>query len=217
MTNDVDTLSNALQQTLTRVISGVLTFILAVSMMLRINVAMTLIALIIIPLVALITKVFVKRSQDLFDIQQKTVGQLNGAITELYGGFNEIISYNKQEDVEKQFEEVNQKMRNSAFKAQFVSSLISPCVSLVTYLTIGTCAVIGCLQVIQGTITIGQLQAFVRYIWQINDPLSQVSQPFRTGTGQPFPPCAESLPFLLRRKRIRAERQRLQRIKSKAM
>nr|WP_317448557.1 ABC transporter ATP-binding protein [uncultured Sellimonas sp.] len=176
VTNDVDTLSNALQQTLTRVISGVLTFILAVSMMLRINVVMTLIAMIIIPLVALITKVFVKRSQDLFDLQQKTVGQLNGTITELYGGFNEIISYNKQEDVERQFEEVNQKMRNSAFKAQFVSSLISPCVSLVTYLTIGTCAVVGCLQVIQGTITIGQLQAFVRYIWQINDPLSQVSQ-----------------------------------------
>ena len=67
VTNDVDTLSNALQQTLTRVISGILTFILAVSMMLRINVMMTLIALIIIPLVALITKVFVKRSQDLFD------------------------------------------------------------------------------------------------------------------------------------------------------
>lgn len=176
VTNDVDTLSNALQQTLTRVISGILTFILAVSMMLRINVMMTLIALIIIPLVALITKVFVKRSQDLFDLQQRTVGQLNGTITELYGGFNEIISYNKQEDVAEQFEEVNQKMRNSAFKAQFVSSLISPCVSLVTYLTIGTCAVIGCLQVIQGAITIGQLQAFVRYIWQINDPLSQVSQ-----------------------------------------
>ena len=170
------TLSNALQQTLTRVISGILTFILAVSMMLRINVMMTLIALIIIPLVALITKVFVKRSQDLFDLQQRTVGQLNGTITELYGGFNEIISYNKQEDVAEQFEKVNQKMRNSAFKAQFVSSLISPCVSLVTYLTIGTCAVIGCLQVIQGAITIGQLQAFVRYIWQINDPLSQVSQ-----------------------------------------
>ena len=176
VTNDVDTLSNALQQTLTRVISGILTFILAVSMMLRINVMMTLIALIIIPLVALITKVFVKRSQDLFDLQQRTVGQLNGTITELYGGFNEIISYNKQEDVAEQFEKVNQKMRNSAFKAQFVSSLISPCVSLVTYLTIGTCAVIGCLQVIQGAITIGQLQAFVRYIWQINDPLSQVSQ-----------------------------------------
>lgn len=176
VTNDVDTLSNAMQQTLTKVISGVLTFILAITMMFRISVVMTLIALVIIPLVALITKVFVKRSQNLFDLQQKIVGELNGAITELYGGFNEIISYNKQEDVSRQFEEVNQKMRNSAFKAQFVSSLISPCVSLVTYLTIGTCAVVGCLQVIQGNIAVGELQAFVRYIWQINDPLSQVSQ-----------------------------------------
>ena len=102
-------------------------------MMLRINLLMTMLALVIIPLVILITKVFVKRSQDLFDLQQKTVGQLNGTITELYGG-------------------------------------------LVTYLTIGTCAVVGCLQVIQGVITIGQLQAFIRYVWQINDPLSQVSQ-----------------------------------------
>ena len=176
VTNDVDTLSNALQQTLTRVISGILTFILAVAMMLRINLLMTMLALVIIPLVILITKVFVKRSQDLFDLQQKTVGQLNGTITELYGGFNEIISYNKQEDVARQFEDVNERMRNSAFKAQFVSSLISPCVSLVTYLTIGTCAVVGCLQVIPGVITIGQLQAFIRYVWQINDPLSQVSQ-----------------------------------------
>ena len=175
VTNDVDTLSNALQQTLTRVISGILTFILAVAMMLRINL-LTMLALVIIPLVILITKVFVKRSQDLFDLQQKTVGQLNGTITELYGGFNEIISYNKQEDVARQFEDVNERMRNSAFKAQFVSSLISPCVSLVTYLTIGTCAGVGSLKVIQGVITIGQLQAFIRYVWQINDPLSQVSQ-----------------------------------------
>ena len=176
VTNDVDTLSNALQQTLTRVISGILTFILAVAMMLRINLLMTMLALVIIPLVILITKVFVKRSQDLFDLQQKTVGQLNGTITELYGGFNEIISYNKQEDVARQFEDVNERMRNSAFKAQFVSSLISPCVSLVTYLTIGTCAVVGCLQVIQGVITIGQLQAVIRYVWQMNEPWSQVSQ-----------------------------------------
>ena len=133
VTNDVDTLSNALQQTLTRVISGILTFILAVAMMLRINLLMTMLALVIIPLVILITKVFVKRSQDLFDLQQKTVGQLNGTITELYGGFNEIISYNKQEDVARQFEDVNERMRNSAFKAQFVSSLISPCVSLLPF------------------------------------------------------------------------------------
>ena len=176
VTNDVDTLSNALQQTLTKVITGVLTFILVIIMMFRINWIMTLLALVIIPLTALITKLFVGRSQKLFDRQQTTVGELNGTITELYGGFNEIIVYNKQEDTIQKFEDVNRRMRDSAFQAQFVSSLISPFVSFITYVTIGASAVVGCILVIQGTIKIGDLQAFIRYIWQINDPLSQVSQ-----------------------------------------
>lgn len=176
VTNDVDTLSNALQQTFTKAVTGCLTFILALGMMFRINWKMACVALIIIPLTAFITKIFVGRSQRLFQIQQKTVGELNGTITELYGGFNEILLYNKQEDAKKQFEEVNVRMANSAFKAQFVSALISPCISLVTYLTIGSVAVLGCIFVIQGTISVGNLQAFIRYIWQINDPLSQVSQ-----------------------------------------
>lgn len=176
VTNDVDTLSNALQQTLAKVLTGVLTFILAIVMMFRINVIMTLVALVIIPLTYLITRTFVSRSQKLFDVQQTTVGELNGTITELYGGFNEILLYNKQQDAVKQFDEVNERMRKASFQAQFVSSLISPCISLVTYLTIGACAVIGCGFVIQGTVSVGNLQAFIRYIWQINDPLSQVSQ-----------------------------------------
>ena len=176
VTNDVDTLSNALQQTLAKVLTGVLTFIFAIVMMFRINVLMTVVALVIIPLTYLITRIFVGRSQKLFDLQQKTVGELNGTITELYGGFNEILLYNKQQDAGEQFAEVNERMRNASFRAQFVSSLISPCISLVTYLTIGVCAVIGCTFVIQGSVSVGNLQAFIRYIWQINDPLSQVSQ-----------------------------------------
>ena len=176
VTNDVDTLSNALQQTLAKVLTGVLTFILAIVMMFRINVVMTAVALVIIPLTYLITRTFVSRSQKLFDLQQKTVGELNGTITELYGGFNEILLYNKQQDAVKKFGEVNERMRNASFRAQFVSSLISPCISLITYLTIGACAVIGCIFVIQGSVSVGNLQAFIRYIWQINDPLSQVSQ-----------------------------------------
>lgn len=75
-----------------------------------------------------------------------------------------------------QFKDVNERMAQSAFKAQFMSSLISPFVSLITYLTIGGVAVLGCVFVIGGSITVGNLQAFIRYIWQINDPLSQVSQ-----------------------------------------
>ena len=176
VTNDVDTLSNALQQTLTRVFAAILTVIFVIIMMLRINVVMTIVAMIIIPMSIVITKTFVKKSQKLFDIQQKTVGEMNGTITELYTGFNEIQLFNKQDDSVEKFEEVNNNMCKAAYKAQFVSSLISPCVSFVTYITIGTVSVIGCMFVISGAISVGSLQAFIRYIWQINDPLSQVSQ-----------------------------------------
>ena len=112
----------------------------------------------------------------MFDMQQKTVGELNGTITEQYGGFNEILLFNRQGAAIQTFNDVNERMASSAFRAQFVSSLISPFVSLVTYLTIGTVAVMGCFFVIGGNLAVGGLQAFIRYIWQINDPLSQVSQ-----------------------------------------
>ena len=176
VTNDVDALSNALQQTLTRVFGGILTFLFVITMMLTINATMMLVALIIIPLSLLITRIVVGHSQRLFDEQQTTLGELNGTITEMYGGFSEIVLYGKQADAVDTFRNVNERMCRSSFKAQFVSSLISPLVSLCTYLTIGAVAVLGCLFVIDGTIRVGQLQAFIRYIWQINDPLSQISQ-----------------------------------------
>lgn len=176
VTNDVDTLSNALQQTLQRVFAAVLTFIFVIVMMVRINAVMTVVALLIIPLSILITKFFVKRSQKLFEQQQQTLGELNGTITEIYGGFNEILLYNKQQDSIAKFKEVNGRMCGASFKAQFMSSMISPFVSLVTYLLIGVIAVMGCMFVISGSINVGDLQAFIRYIWQINDPLSQISQ-----------------------------------------
>ena len=94
----------------------------------------------------------------------------------MYGGFNEVILYNKQEDAVNRFKDVNNRMCGASFKAQFMSSMISPFISLVTYLTIGIIAVVGCFFVIGGTLTVGNLQAFIRYIWQINDPLSQISQ-----------------------------------------
>lgn len=176
VTNDVDALSNALQQTLTRVFGGILTFIFVIMMMLSIHATMTLVAMIIIPLSLLITRIIVKHSQRLFDEQQTTLGELNATITEMYGGFNEIILYGKQEDAITAFHAVNERMCRSSFLAQFVSSLISPLISLCTYLTIGSVAVLGCLFVLDGSIRVGQLQAFIRYIWQINDPLSQISQ-----------------------------------------
>lgn len=176
VTNDVDTISNALQQTFVQMISGALTLVMAITMMFVIQPAMACMALLIIPLSLLITRFVIRRSQRQFKAQQDAVGELNGTITEMYTGFNEILLYNKQAKAGAEFRRINHTLRAHSFKAQFMSSLISPLVSLVTYLTIGAVAVTGALFCISGTITIGELQAFIRYIWQINDPLSQISQ-----------------------------------------
>ena len=175
ITNDVDTLSNALQQTLTEIIRGVLMLILAIVMMVRIHIVMTCIVLLIIPVALVITKIIVKRSQKKFQAQQDALGNLNGAITEMYGGYREILLFNKQQDAIEKFKDINQTLYRNAFQAQFMSSIISPCISLVTYMVIGTIGFVGSLFVLNGSILVGELQAFVRYIWQVNDPISQVS------------------------------------------
>lgn len=175
ITNDVDTLSNALQQTLTEMMRGLLMLMLAIFMMFRIHVLMTCIVLLIIPAALLITRFIVKRSQKKFQAQQDALGNLNGAITEIYGGYREILLFNKQKDAIEKFKSINQTLYHNAFQAQFMSSIISPCVSLVTYMIIGTIGFIGSLSVLNGTLLVGELQAFVRYIWQVNDPVSQVS------------------------------------------
>lgn len=176
VTNDVETVSNALQQSFIQIVTGILTLALAITMMFTIQPLMACISILIIPISLLITRGVVSRSQKQFKAQQDSMGALNGTITELYGGYNEILLFGRQEDSIWQFEEVNDELQKHAFKAQFVSSLMNPLISLTTYLCIGSIAVLGCFQVISGTITVGNLQAFIRYIWQINDPLSQVSQ-----------------------------------------
>lgn len=175
ITNDVDTISNALQQSFISIISGVMTLVLAIYMMTSINGWMTLMAIILIPLALFITQFVVKRSQKRFNAQQNALGKLNGAITEMYGGFNEILLFNRQKKAVDDFKVINSELQANAFQAQFMSSLISPLISLCTYLIIGSVAVVGSIFAIGGTILVGELQAFIRYIWQVNDPLSQVS------------------------------------------
>ena len=175
ITNDVDAISNALQQSFVNVVTGVLTIILALVMMFRIHVLMACIAFMIIPLSLLITVFIVRHSQKRFKAQQDALGALNGAITELYTGYNEILLFNKQQESIDKFRNLNENLRQNACTAQFVSSTIGPLNALVTYLTIGGVAVVGTIQIIQGNLSVGNLQAFVRYIWQVNDPLSQIS------------------------------------------
>lgn len=175
ITNDVDAISNALQQSFTQIVSGVLTVTLALTMMYMINHKMAIIGTMIIPLSLLVTKLVVGKSQKLFKKQQDALGELNSTVTEMYTGYNEILLYNQQVESVEKFKKINENLKENAFKAQFVSSTIAPLNALVTYLAIGAVAVVGTADVIAGTFLVGQLQAFIRYIWQINDPLSQIS------------------------------------------
>lgn len=176
ITNDVDTISNALQQSFIQVINAILSLSLALIMMYSINVKLAILATLIIPLSILITNIIVKKSQGLFNKQQAALGRLNGRVQEMYTGFNEIKLYGKEEDSLSEFIEANEELCAAGFKAQFISSIMSPLVSLVSYLGIAAIGVVGAITVISGGITVGNLQAFIRYIWQINQPLSQVTQ-----------------------------------------
>ena len=176
ITNDVDTISNALQQSFLQVVNAVLSISLALIMMYSINIKLALLATLIIPLSLLITRFIVGKSQSLFVKQQEALGKLNGRVQEIYTGFNVIKLYGKQEDAIKDLMEANEELRETGFKAQFISGIMSPLVSLVTYLGIATVGVTGAIISIAGGITVGNLQAFIRYIWQINQPLSQVTQ-----------------------------------------
>ena len=176
ITNDIDTISNALQQSLSQVINSVLSVSLAIVMMFTINVKMTLVAILIIPLSYLVTKIIVGRSQGYFKAQQKALGKLNGSVQEMFTGFNEIKLYGKEESTINELIEINNDLQKAGFKAQFISSTMGPLVSLVSYLGIAVIGIMGSITAVAGGITVGNLQAFIRYIWQINQPLSQVTQ-----------------------------------------
>ena len=109
-------------------------------------------------------------------MQQDALGKLNGTVQEMYTGFNEIKLYGKEEDAVEEFITINGELQAAGFKAQFISSTMGPLVSLVCYLGIAAIGIMGAMISINGGITVGNLQAFIRYIWQINQPLSQVTQ-----------------------------------------
>ncbi|MBZ9607898.1 ABC transporter ATP-binding protein/permease [Clostridium estertheticum] len=176
ITNDIDTISNALQQSFSQVINSILAITLAIAMMFTINIKLALLAILIIPLSYLVSKFIVSKSQNLFYKQQNVLGELNGKVQEIYTGFNEIKLYGKQEDAIKDFENINEELFNTGFKAQFISSIMSPLVSLVSYLGIAAIGILGATYAINGIMTVGNLQASIRYIWQINQPISQVTQ-----------------------------------------
>ncbi|CUX40471.1 ABC transporter ATP-binding protein [Clostridium sp. C105KSO13] len=176
ITNDVDTISNALQQSFSQILNAILGLSLAMFMMFHIQWKMALIAVLIIVFSAVVSKIIIGRSQPLFQKQQNALGQLNGIVQEKYTGFNEIKLFGKQEDAFQEFKEANENLCENGFRAHFISGLMSPLVSFITYIGIGFVAIMGALYAMSGVIAVGQLQSFIRYIWQVNQPLSQITQ-----------------------------------------
>lgn len=176
ISNDIDTMSNALQQSLSRILSAILSIILAIVLMFYINPVMGVVAVLLIPGSALIMKFIINHSTLMFEKQQAALGELNGYIQERYTGLTEIKLYGKQEDSIEQFKEINNNLCENGFKAQFISGLMSPLISFLTYIVIVAVSVLGAVFTVTGAITVGQLQAFIRYMWQLNEPLEQVAQ-----------------------------------------
>ncbi|WP_195923200.1 ABC transporter ATP-binding protein [Clostridium tepidum] len=176
VSNDVETISNALQQSFAQILNAILGLSLAVFMMFKIQWIMALSSVAIIAISIIISKVIVKKSQPIFQKQQNALGHLNGIVQEKFTGFNEIKLFGKEKDALKEFMDANENLCENGFKAQFISGLMSPLVSFITYIGIGCVAITGAFYAITGTITVGQLQAFIRYIWQVNQPMSQITQ-----------------------------------------
>ena len=145
-------------------------------MMFSIQWKMALASMLIIIGSVVISKMIVKKSQPLFEKQQNSLGSLSGVVQESFTGFNEIKLFGKQEDALADFMAANSELCQNGFKAQFISGLMSPLVSFITYVGIGCIAIMGALYALSGVIAVGQLQAFIRYIWQVNQPLSQMTQ-----------------------------------------
>ena len=176
ITNDVDAVSNALQQAIVKLVNAVLGILFAVGMMFYINPLMALISMIMIPASLWISRKIVHISQKDFQSMQNALGDMNGFVQENMTGFSVLKLYGREEETMDGFKKVNHTLRRYGFRASFVSSLMQPLVQLTAYATYIAMAVLGSWNVITGIIVVGQLQAFIQYIWQVSQPMGEITQ-----------------------------------------
>lgn len=176
VTNDVDAVSGAMQQALIGIVNAFLGIIMAVSMMFYINTYMALVSLIMIPASLLISRTIVKKSQKDFQGMQNALGDLNGYVQENMTGFSVLKVYGREKQTLEGFKNVNHHLRYYGFRSAFVSGLMMPLVQMTAYFTYIAMAVMGSFYVISGVIVVGQLQAFIQYIWQVSQPMGNITQ-----------------------------------------
>ena len=176
ITNDIDTMGNGLNQSITQLITSVSTVIGVIVMMLTISPLMTLISVLILPISIMLMMFVIKKSQRFFNQQQEYVGHINGQVEEVYGGHNVIKAFNKENDVRREFHETNETLYKSAWKSQFFSGLMQPIMMFVGNLGYVAVAISGAALAIRGTIQIGDIQAFIQYVKNLTQPVQQVAQ-----------------------------------------
>lgn len=176
VTNDVDTISQSLNQSLSQIITSATTLVGVLIMMLSISWQMTIVALLILPISMVIVMAVVKRSQKYFKTQQQSLGEVNGHIEEVYAGHNIMSAFNAKEQVVSEFEDINAKLYDSAWKAQFLSGMMMPIMSFVGNLGYVGVSILGGWLAIRGTIEVGDILSFIQYIRSFTQPITQVAQ-----------------------------------------
>jgi len=175
ITNDVDTVSQTMNQSLTQIITSAVTLIGVLIMMLSINAWMTLVSLVIIPLSAITTMQIVKRSQKFFKEQQDYLGHVNGHVEEMFGGHQVMKAFNGEAKSLEVFDRSNSVLYSSAWKSQFLSSIMMPIMNFLGNVSYVIVTILGGWFAIRGTITVGDIQAFIQYVRSFNQPISQLA------------------------------------------
>ncbi|MCC3865637.1 ABC transporter ATP-binding protein/permease [Terrisporobacter petrolearius] len=175
-TNDIDTLAMSLNQSLTQIITSVTTLVGVLIMMLTISVLMTVSALVVIPISLFIISFVIKKSQKYFKSQQEYLGNVNGQVEELYGGHTVVQAFNGEEESIKEFNKINNKLYDSAWRAQFLSSIMQPIMMFVGNLSYVVVSILGGYLVIKNRIEVGDIQSFIQYVRSFNQPISQMAQ-----------------------------------------
>ncbi|MDD6230883.1 MAG: ABC transporter ATP-binding protein, partial [Lactimicrobium massiliense] len=176
MTNDVDTVSQSLTQSLQQILSSLVTVIGILIMMFTISVPMTIMALAVVPLSGIAAALTVRKSQKYFTAQQNMLGEVNGHIEEMYGGHLVMKAFNGEEESIEKFDRLNTGLYQSSWKAQFVSGILQPVTSFIGNLGyVGVCVLGGWLAIHNG-MAIGDIQAFIQYVRSFNQPITQTAQ-----------------------------------------
>src|SRR5699024_10532922 len=176
VTNDVDRFSQSLNQTATQMITSVTTLTGVLIMMLSISPLMTVVALLILPISLILITFIVKHSQKYFKNQQKYLGHVNGQVEEIYGGHSIVKAFNKEEDVLKEFNEMNDVLYQTAWKSQFFSGMMMPIMQFVGNLGYVGVTILGGYLAIKQTIEVGDIQSFIQYVRNFTQPIQQVAQ-----------------------------------------